>query len=203
MFTGGYNSGQRKFFIGRTWRGWNYSGVQSTELTTHKLVIFLLISVIWVAYSIYWWNLYVICQCLVNPTVLVFMFTWFRSMHELAYNVDFGILIESYMSSFSIELMYFLIVWYVRVYPPGGFVNFLQRPQYPLQPQVQGENFHFVGQTMGFNPISPPPPPPPPSAYGAARSQVVNIDIDEEDNSRPAIRKRYWTHEEEERLVIT
>jgi hypothetical protein len=100
----------------------------------------------------------------------------------------------------------------VRVYPPGGFLNFLQQPHYPPQPQLQGENFHLVGQAMSFNPISPPPPP---SAYGTSTSQAVkqgtstketvNIDIDEEDNSeanRPA-KKRYWSHEEEERLVIT
>ncbi|CAD6338251.1 unnamed protein product [Miscanthus lutarioriparius] len=52
----------------------------------------------------------------------------------------------------------------------------------------------------------------PPSAYGTATSQavkegtstneMVNIDIDEDDNNeanRP-VKKRYWSHEEEERL---
>ena len=64
---------------------------------------------------------------------------------------------------------------------------------------------------MSFNPITPPPPPS--SAYGTATSQAVkegtstnetvNIDIDEDDNNeanRP-VKKRYWSHEEEERLV--
>jgi hypothetical protein len=62
---------------------------------------------------------------------------------------------------------------------------------------------------MGFN------PPPPPSAYGTATPQAVkqgtstnetvNIYIDEVDNNeanRPG-KKRYWTYEDEERLVIT
>lgn len=68
------------------------------------------------------------------------------------------------------------------------------------------------GQTMSFNPISSPPPP---SAYGTVTSQAVkqgtsaketvNIDIEEGENSEAnrAVKKRYWTHEEEERLVIT
>ncbi|KAF0924323.1 hypothetical protein E2562_010018 [Oryza meyeriana var. granulata] len=63
---------------------------------------------------------------------------------------------------------------------------------------------------MSFNPISPPPPP---SAYGTGTPQAVNqgtstnntvnIDIDEDDNNganRP-VKKRYWSHEEEERLA--
>lgn len=61
-------------------------------------------------------------------------------------------------------------------YPPGGFMNYLQRSQLPPQP----------------------------SAYGAVPSKPVHIEIDEGENGeedRPA-RKRYWTHDEEERLVI-
>ena len=77
---------------------------------------------------------------------------------------------------------------------------------------MQGENFHFVGQTMSFNPISPPAPP---SAHGTVTSQTVkrgtsaketvNIDIEEGENSEAnrAVKKRYWTHDEETRLVIT
>lgn len=86
-------------------------------------------------------------------------------------------------------------------YPPGGFMNYLQRSQLPPQPHMRGEDFHLVGQSMSFNPISPPPPP---SAYGAVPSKPVHIEIDEGENGeedRPA-RKRYWTHDEEERLVI-
>jgi hypothetical protein len=63
---------------------------------------------------------------------------------------------------------------------------------------------------MSFNPISQSPPP---SAYGTPQSvkqgtstkETVNIDMDEDDNNganRP-IKKRYWSHEEEERLVIS
>ncbi|KAF0887575.1 hypothetical protein E2562_002294 [Oryza meyeriana var. granulata] len=74
------------------------------------------------------------------------------------------------------------------------------------KPQIHGS----IHQTMSFNPISPPPLP---SAYGTGTPQVVNqgtstnntvnIDIDEDDNNganRPA-KKRYWNHEEVERLV--
>lgn len=72
---------------------------------------------------------------------------------------------------------------------------------------MQGENFHLVGQAMRFNPISPP------SAYGTGTSKAqgysmndpVNLDIGKEDDSEAnrAVKKRYWTNEEEERLVIT
>jgi hypothetical protein len=64
---------------------------------------------------------------------------------------------------------------------------------------------------MSFNPISQSPS----SAYGTATPEAakqgtstnksVNIDADEVDNNeanRPA-KKRYWTPEEEERLVFT
>ena len=77
---------------------------------------------------------------------------------------------------------------------------------------MAGENFHFVGQTMNVNPISPPPPP---SAYGTltpqavkqgtSTNETVTIDIEEGENSEAnrTVKKRYWTHDEETRLVIT
>lgn len=73
-----------------------------------------------------------------------------------------------------------------------------------IQPQQQGENFHLVGQNMSFNPMSSP------TSQDTAKN-VVNIDIDEPENSdanRGAKKgqertMRYWTHEEEERLVLT
>jgi hypothetical protein len=91
-----------------------------------------------------------------------------------------------------------------RVYPPGGFVSLIQQPHYPQQPQVQGENFHLVGQPTSFNPISQSPP----SAYGTPQhvnSTKEPIVVDEDDNNganRP-VQKRYWSHEEKERLVIS
>ncbi|CAO2177467.1 unnamed protein product [Urochloa humidicola] len=39
--------------------------------------------------------------------------------------------------------------------PWGGYVNLLQQPQF----SSIGENFHFVGHTHGFAPISPSPSP--------------------------------------------
>jgi hypothetical protein len=95
----------------------------------------------------------------------------------------------------------------------------IQQSHYPPQPQVNGENFHLVGHTMPFNPISPLAPTPSaygpaptPSAYGPAPPQTkkqrtsnntVNIEIDENDNNdeNRTAKKRYWTPEEEERLV--
>jgi hypothetical protein len=98
-----------------------------------------------------------------------------------------------------------------RLYPPGGFVNFIQRPHYPPQAQLQGENFHLIGQTKTFNPISPPAPSaygtttPPTTKQGTSTHKTVNIEINEDDNNdaNRTAKKRYWTHEEEERLVIT
>jgi hypothetical protein len=100
-----------------------------------------------------------------------------------------------------------------RVYPPGGFLNLIQQNYLP-QPQQQGENFHLVGQSMSFNPMSPPPPSaygtPTPQAkkQGTSTNNTVNILIDEDENNdadraAKCNHKRYWTHEEEERLVIT
>jgi len=77
----------------------------------------------------------------------------------------------------------------------------MEQPHYPQQPQVQGENFHLVGQPMSFNPVSQSPPPP----QHVNSTKPVSIDIDEDDNNganRP-VQKRYWSHEEEERLVIS
>ena len=80
------------------------------------------------------------------------------------------------------------------------------------QQQVQGENFYLVGHTMTFNPMSPPPPP---NAYGTGTSQpvkqgssinnTVHIDInkDETNEAKRGGKKRFWTHDEETRLVIT
>jgi hypothetical protein len=92
-----------------------------------------------------------------------------------------------------------------RLYPPGGFINLIQQ-NYQPQPQQQGENFHLVGQSMSFNPMSPPAPQ---AQKDGTANNVVNIDNDEAENSdanRAAKMNRcirYWTHEEEERLVLT
>jgi hypothetical protein len=76
----------------------------------------------------------------------------------------------------------------------------IQQNYHPL-PQQQGENFHLVGQSVSFNPMSPPPP------QGTANNRV-NIDEAENSDANRAAKKgqertmRYWTHEEEERLVL-
>jgi hypothetical protein len=80
------------------------------------------------------------------------------------------------------------------------------------QPQVQGEDFHFVGQNMTFNPVSPPPAA---TAYGTPSPQgmrqdtstnkpvTIVVDEDENNDASKSVKKRFWTHDEEERLVIT
>jgi hypothetical protein len=71
----------------------------------------------------------------------------------------------------------------------------MEQPHYPPQP--------LVGQNMAFNPISPPPA----SAYRTPSPQATNktvhnvIDDDNNDANKTVFVKRYWTHEEEERLV--
>ncbi|CAN6290610.1 unnamed protein product [Urochloa humidicola] len=77
-----------------------------------------------------------------------------------------------------------------RLYPPGGFYNFIQ------------QNSHLVGQRMSFNPMSPPAPQA--TKEGTANNNIVNIDSDEaeiSDANRTRRQIRYWTHEEEERLA--
>jgi hypothetical protein len=77
--------------------------------------------------------------------------------------------------------------------------------QQNIQPRAQqGENFHLVGQNLSFNPMPSPPPQ-------QTTKNIVNIDIDEPKHSganRGAKKGqertlRYWSHEEEERLVLT
>jgi hypothetical protein len=82
-----------------------------------------------------------------------------------------------------------------RGYPPGGFLNMI-RQNHPPQPQLHGENFHYVGQSMSFNPMSPPSP----SVYGTPSPESENM---EANRAAKVNNKRYWTHEEEERLVIS
>lgn len=72
----------------------------------------------------------------------------------------------------------------------------LQQPPFAAPEQ----NFHFVGLTNNFVPISPSPPP-------TAKEQStlhVSSDIDGDngvETSRTA-KRRHWSHEEEVRLVI-
>jgi hypothetical protein len=65
-------------------------------------------------------------------------------------------------------------------------------------PPLPGENFHLVGRTHAFDPLSPP-------VAATAAERVVNIDNDDDDVveiSRTGWR-RHWTPDEEGRLVIT
>lgn len=89
----------------------------------------------------------------------------------------------------------------------------LNQQNYPQQRQGQEENFHLVGQNIFFNPISPPTsaygtPSPQATRQGTSTNNIV-IDDDEDNATNKAVNnpmktvplKRYWTHEEEERLV--
>ena len=82
----------------------------------------------------------------------------------------------------------------------GGYFNFLQQPHFSLPPQLC-ENFHFVGLSNNPHPPSPAPPP-----HGTTiQTEKNSIEIDDDSGvaaSRP-VKKRYWTHDEEVRLVKT
>jgi hypothetical protein len=86
-----------------------------------------------------------------------------------------------------------------RIYPLGSFLNIMHQPNYP--PQSQGENFHFIGQNMAFNPISPPNSA---SSYGTPSPQSTEQAMQQETSTTKPMKQRslrYWTHEEEERLA--
>lgn len=72
----------------------------------------------------------------------------------------------------------------------------LQQPNFPPS-QPFGENFYFVGASNNFSPPSPAPTP-----YANERA---SIDLDEDDGveASRSVKKRYWSHEEEVRLVIS
>jgi hypothetical protein len=82
----------------------------------------------------------------------------------------------------------------------------MNQPHYPPQPQVQGEKFHLVGT---YGTPSPPAgstygtPSPQATKQGTSTNKTVNIVIDDDENNdaNKKVQKRYWTHEEEERLV--
>jgi hypothetical protein len=82
----------------------------------------------------------------------------------------------------------------------------MNQPHYPPQPQVQGENFHLIGT---YGTPSPPAgstygtPSPQATKQGTSTNKTVNIVIDDDENNdaNKKVQKRYWTHEEEERLV--
>ncbi|KAL6838350.1 hypothetical protein ACP4OV_031854 [Aristida adscensionis] len=86
--------------------------------------------------------------------------------------------------------------------PWSGYFNYLQQPQFsPPPPPAQwfGENSHFVGLTNNLNPTSPAPEP-----YDkGTQTQIVNINIDDDDGveASKSVKKRYWTHDEEVRLA--
>ena len=72
----------------------------------------------------------------------------------------------------------------------------LQQPYFPPL-QHFGENSHYVGATNNLHPPSPAPEPHP--------NGRASIDLDEEDGveASRSVKKRYWSHDEEVRLVIT
>jgi hypothetical protein len=73
-------------------------------------------------------------------------------------------------------------------------------PSHPL-----GQNFHIVGLAQNFN-TSPPPPPSVTRTPKPSRLDKETIDIDDDGHTGSeetrTVKKRYWTHEEEVRLVI-
>ena len=134
----------------------------------------------------------------------------FYDLSFFSYDLSY-LLFFIYDLSFSIRACLTWLLENCRVFPPEGFVNLIQQNCSP-QAQQQSANFHLVGQTMNFNPISPPPsraygtPPPQVMQQGNSTNNIVDIDVGEDENNdaSSAAKKRnmrYWTHEEEERLA--
>nr|XP_034591478.1 glutathione S-transferase T3-like [Setaria viridis] len=77
----------------------------------------------------------------------------------------------------------------------AGYGNMLQQPPFAAPEQ----NFHFIGLTNNFVPISPLPPP---SAQEQSTPQVsIDIDGDNGVETSRTTKRRHWSHEEEVRLV--
>jgi hypothetical protein len=76
----------------------------------------------------------------------------------------------------------------------GSYFNLLQQPLYPPLQSI-GENSYFVGVAKSMNPPSPATTP----------TGRVSIDIDVDDGAEASrgVKKRFWSHDEEVRLVIT
>jgi hypothetical protein len=80
-----------------------------------------------------------------------------------------------------------------------------------VPPPSTGENFHLVGLTQGFSPFCPPPPtpypegtpPPPPAGNIVSLDTEADVVVEESRTTKKSRTLRHWTHDEEERLVIT
>jgi hypothetical protein len=98
-----------------------------------------------------------------------------------------------------------ICLWYMNFYPPGGFVNLINKPYMPMSSQPLGENFQFVGLTQNFD-TSPLPAPSAKRTPKPPRLAKETIEIDGDGDAATeetkAVKKRYWTHDEEVRLVI-
>lgn len=84
-------------------------------------------------------------------------------------------------------------------------MNLINQPYMTMPSHPFGENFHFVGLTQNLN-TSPPPPPSAKRTKKPSRlgKETTDIDADGDTASEETktVKKRYWTHEEEVRLVI-
>jgi hypothetical protein len=69
-----------------------------------------------------------------------------------------------------------------------------------MPPEPYGENSHFVGFTHNLRPPSPAPQP----KDKGTRTKTVNINIDDDEGveANKSVKKRFWTPDEEVRLVI-
>jgi hypothetical protein len=86
---------------------------------------------------------------------------------------------------------------FFRVYPPGGFTNFLQSKSTP-------ENSHLVGNTTSRPPNSPSVPSvlgSLPGENNAIGKESINIDDDETVENERTEKRLNWTKDEDVRLV--
>jgi hypothetical protein len=90
------------------------------------------------------------------------------------------------------------IFCFVRMYPAGGFTNFLQSNTSP-------ENFHLVGNTRNRAESSPATPSLKRSLSvetGAQDKETINVDQDETNEDERKEKRLNWTKPEDVRLVI-
>lgn len=83
-------------------------------------------------------------------------------------------------------------------------MNLINKPYMPMSSQPLGENFQFVGLTQNFD-TSPLPAPSANRTPKPPRLAKETIEIDGDGDAATeetkAVKKRYWTHDEEVRLA--
>jgi hypothetical protein len=89
------------------------------------------------------------------------------------------------------------LIFFFKMYPPGGFTNLLQSNTTP-------ENFHLVGNTRSHAASSPTTPSLKrslPVESDAQDKETINIEVDETNEDERTEKRLNWTKPEDVRLV--